>query len=374
MSYLFTSESVSAGHPDKICDQISDAILDEFLLQDANAKVACECLITTDRIIIAGETKSFAKVNPVDVAKNIIREIGYDSPNIGFDCNTATYENLLHNQSLEINNAVSDGGAGDQGLMFGYATNETRELMPLPILLAHKIMEQQNKLRKDGTIDWLLPDAKSQVIVRYENEFPVAVEKVVVSTQHKPNVSNEIIKKEVSQQIILPVLNNYFNNCNPDLIINPSGSFTIGGPNGDTGLTGRKIIVDTYGGSCPHGGGAFSGKDPSKVDRSGAYMCRYVAKHIVSAGLADRCTVQISYVIGLEEPTSLYINTHGTEKKDVKLILKKIKEVFNFTPNGIIKTLNLLQPIYLKTASYGHFGRLEFPWEIIDDKIIKFLE
>ena len=374
MSYLFTSESVSAGHPDKICDQISDAILDEFLLQDANAKVACECLITTDRIIIAGETKSFAKVNPIDVAKNIIREIGYDSPNIGFDCNTATYENLLHNQSLEINNAVSDGGAGDQGLMFGYATNETRELMPLPILLAHKIMEQQNKLRKDGTIDWLLPDAKSQVIVRYENEFPVAVEKVVVSTQHKPNVSNEIIKKEVSQQIILPILNNYFNKCNPDLIINPSGSFTIGGPNGDTGLTGRKIIVDTYGGSCPHGGGAFSGKDPSKVDRSGAYMCRYVAKHIVSAGLADRCTVQISYVIGLEEPTSLYINTHGTEKKDVKLILKKIKEVFNFTPNGIIKTLNLLQPIYLKTASFGHFGRLEFPWEIIDDKIIKFLE
>jgi S-adenosylmethionine synthetase len=362
-NYLFTSESVSEGHPDKVADQISDAILDAYLKQDPNSKVACECLITTGQLIIAGEITSTATVDAVSIAKQVIRDIGYTNSEYGFDCNTAAYINLLHQQSPEINSSVIDGGAGDQGLMFGYATNETKELMPLPIILAHKIMERQSELRKNGTLDWLLPDAKSQVTVRYENEVPVAIETVVVSTQHKANVTQETIRREVIHQIILPVINEYIKDSKPEFLINPSGSFTIGGPHGDTGLTGRKIIVDTYGGSCPHGGGAFSGKDPSKVDRSAAYAARYVAKHIVASGLADRCTVQLSYAIGVAEPTSIYVNTHGTGKKDDESIIAKIRKVFDLTPNGITKTLNLRQPIYLKTASYGHFGRNGFPWE-----------
>ena len=362
-NYLFTSESVSEGHPDKVADQISDAILDAYLKQDPNSKVACECLITTGQLIIAGEITSTATVDAVSIAKQVIRDIGYTNSEYGFDCNTAAYINLLHQQSPEINNSVIDGGAGDQGLMFGYASNETKELMPLPIILAHKIMERQSELRKNGTLDWLLPDAKSQVTVRYENEVPVAIDTVVVSTQHKANVTQETIRREVINQIILPVINEYIKDSKPEFLINPSGSFTIGGPHGDTGLTGRKIIVDTYGGSCPHGGGAFSGKDPSKVDRSAAYAARYVAKHIVASGLADRCTVQLSYAIGVAEPTSIYVNTHGTGKTDEESIIAKIRKVFDLTPNGITKTLNLRQPIYLKTASYGHFGRNGFPWE-----------
>jgi len=371
--FLFTSESVSEGHPDKVADQISDAILDAYLKIDPQSKVACECLITTGQLIIAGEITSNAKIDAVAIAKEIIREIGYTHPDYGFDCNTAAYINLLHQQSPEINKSVIDGGAGDQGLMFGYATNETKELMPLPILLAHKIMVRQSELRKNGTLEWLLPDAKSQVTVRYENDIPVAIETVVVSTQHKANVTQDTIRREVIQQIILPVINEYISDSKPEFLINPSGSFTIGGPHGDTGLTGRKIIVDTYGGSCPHGGGAFSGKDPSKVDRSAAYAARYIAKHIVAAGLADRCTVQLSYAIGVVDPTSIYVNTHGTGKVDEEVIVEKIRKIFDLTPNGIAKTLNLRQSIYLKTASYGHFGRVEFPWEVIDNKIIQHL-
>jgi len=365
-NYLFTSESVSEGHPDKVADQISDAILDAYLKQDPNSKVACECLITTGQLIIAGEITSTAIVDAVLIAKQVIRGIGYTNSEYGFDCNTAAYINLLHQQSPEINNSVIDGGAGDQGLMFGYATNETKELMPLPIILAHKIMERQSELRKNGTLEWLLPDAKSQVTVRYENEVPVAIDTVVVSTQHRANVTQETIRREVINQIILPVINEYIKDSKPEFLINPSGSFTIGGPHGDTGLTGRKIIVDTYGGSCPHGGGAFSGKDPSKVDRSAAYAARYVAKHIVASGLADRCTVQLSYAIGVAEPTSIYVNTHGTGKTDDESIIAKIRKVFDLTPNGITKMLNLRQPIYLKTASYGHFGRNGFPWEELE--------
>ena len=370
-NYLFTSESVSEGHPDKVADQISDAILDAYLKQDANAKVACECLITTGQLIIAGEITSTASVDAVTIAKEVIRDIGYTNSEYGFDYNTATYTNLLHQQSPEINNSVMDGGAGDQGLMFGYATNETKELMPLPIILAHKIMKRQSELRKDGTLEWLLPDAKSQVTVRYENEVPVAIDTVVVSTQHKASVTQATIRQEVIDQIILPVINEYLQDSQPELLINPSGSFTIGGPHGDTGLTGRKIIVDTYGGSCAHGGGAFSGKDASKVDRSAAYAARYVAKHIVASGIADRCTIQISYAIGKEEPTSLLVNIHGTGKVEESKLTVAISQLFDLRPNGIAKMLGLKNPIYLPTAAYGHFGKESLPWEILNENIIK---
>jgi S-adenosylmethionine synthetase len=370
-NYLFTSESVSEGHPDKVADQISDAILDAYLKQDANAKVACECLITTGQLIIAGEITSTASVDAVTIAKEVIRDIGYTNSEYGFDYNTATYTNLLHQQSPEINNSVIDGGAGDQGLMFGYATNETKELMPLPIILAHKIMKRQSELRKDGTLEWLLPDAKSQVTVRYENEVPVAIDTVVVSTQHKASVTQATIRQEVIDQIILPVINEYLQDSQPELLINPSGSFTIGGPHGDTGLTGRKIIVDTYGGSCAHGGGAFSGKDASKVDRSAAYAARYVAKHIVASGIADRCTIQISYAIGKEEPTSLLVNLHGTGKVEESKLTVAISQLFDLRPNGIAKMLGLKNPIYLPTAAYGHFGKESLPWEILNEDIIK---
>lgn len=372
-NYLFTSESVSEGHPDKIADQISDAILDAYLRQDANAKVACECLITTGHLVIAGEIYSKAHVDAVAVAKNVIRQIGYDNAEYGFDYETAAYTNLLHEQSPEINESVSDGGAGDQGLMFGYACNETAELMPLPIQIAHRLVEKQSELRKNGTLDWLLPDAKSQVTVRYENEKPVEVVTVVLSTQHKAHVTQDIIRTEVIKHIIEPIIKSYLPGSTPQYLINPSGSFTIGGPHGDTGLTGRKIIVDTYGGSCPHGGGAFSGKDPSKVDRSAAYAARYVAKHIVAAGLAERCTIQLSYAIGVAEPTSVYVNTHGTGKIADELIEQKILNVFDLTPNGIAKTLQLKQPIYQQTAAYGHYGKANLPWEILDETIIKSL-
>ena len=369
-NYVFTSESVSEGHPDKVADQISDAILDAYLEQDSNAKVACECLITTGRLFIAGEVSSNAQVAVIDIAKKVIRQIGYTNILFGFDPDIAEFINLLHQQSPEINKSVKDGGAGDQGLMFGYACDETPELMPLPITISHELMEAQSKLRKLGEFDWLLPDAKSQVSIRYSNGIPVSIEKIVFSTQHKEWISQEQIRKEVIERIIQPIITNYLPGSNPEILVNPSGSFTIGGPHGDTGLTGRKIIVDTYGGSCAHGGGAFSGKDPSKVDRSAAYAARFVAKHIVAAGLAKRCTVQISYAIGVAEPTSIYIDSHNTGIISDEAITEKVQENFNLTPNGIIETLQLKRPIYFRTAAYGHFGKHFLPWEQINPTII----
>lgn len=364
--YHFTSESVSEGHPDKVADQISDAILDAYLRQDPDAKVACECLITSGRLVIAGEVSSTASVDAIEVARETIRNIGYDDEAVGFNAITADYLNFLHEQSREIHESVIDGGAGDQGLMFGYACDESPELMPLAILLSHRLVERQAALRKAGVLPWLRPDAKSQVTVRYSGGKAVAVDKVVLSTQHSPDVDQATIRKAVIEQIIRPVIESYFPESSPEYLINPSGSFILGGPHGDTGLTGRKIIVDTYGGSCPHGGGAFSGKDATKVDRSAAYAARYVARHIVAAGLASRCTVQISYAIGVAEPTSLNIDTHGTGSLEDGAIAAAIPGLFDLTPVGIIRTLGLKQPIYLQTAAYGHFGKPGLPWEQID--------
>ncbi len=369
-SYLFTSESVSEGHPDKIADQVSDAILDAYLTQDPDAKVACECLITTGNLIIAGEVSSTAHVDVVQVAQKLIRLIGYNDEEVGFNAATATYTNLLHEQSREIRSGVLDGGAGDQGLVFGYACQESPELLPLPLVLAHGIVKRQAELRKNGKLPWLRPDAKSQVTLRYEDGQPVGVEKIVFSTQHSPEIDLPTLRAEAIEQIILPVIEPYFPDSNPEFLINPAGSFIVGGPHGDTGLTGRKIIVDTYGGSSPHGGGAFSGKDATKVDRSGAYAARYVAKHVVAAGLASRCTVQISYAIGVAEPTSVHLDTHGTGSIPDSVILSKIGSAFELTPKGIIRTLGLKRPIYQQTAAYGHFGKPQLPWEQIDPTII----
>lgn len=370
-NYLFTSESVSVGHPDKIADQVSDAILDAYLTQDPDAKVACECLITTQHLVIAGEVHSSAKVDVIAIAKQVIHDIGYNHQDIGFDYATATYTNLLHQQSREIHDSVSDGGAGDQGLMFGYACKETPELMPLPIIIAHQLMRKQAELRQNGSIDWLLPDAKSQVTVAYTDNIATGIESVVLSTQHKAGINQEFIRKEVIAQIIRPVLQHYFPEATPDYLINPSGHFTIGGPHGDTGLTGRKIIVDTYGGMCAHGGGAFSGKDPSKVDRSGAYAARYVAKHLVAAGIAERCTVQISYAIGKTEPTSILLDFHHTGKISETCALIAVRSLFDLTPNGIIETLGLKHPLYSSTAVHGHFGNESLPWEKVDERIVE---
>jgi S-adenosylmethionine synthetase len=376
MNYLFTSESVSEGHPDKVADQISDAILDAFIQLDPNAKVACECLITTNHLVIAGEAKALnaERINPVEIAKNVIRDIGYNSIQTGFDYKLADYTLLLHEQSPEINESVSSGGAGDQGLMFGYACNETPELMPMPITIAHKLMSRLAFLRKSDKIPWLRPDAKSQVSVRYENGKPTAVEKVVISSQHREDISQKQIRETLIDELILPIVGAYFPGASPECLVNPSGSFTIGGPHGDTGLTGRKIIVDTYGGSCPHGGGAFSGKDPSKVDRSAAYAARYVAKHIVASGIANRCTIQVSYAIGKEDPTSLYVNLHNTGKVDETKLVACISELFDLKPNGIIGMLSLKRPIYLPTAACGHFGKDNLPWEILDNWILQQLQ
>jgi S-adenosylmethionine synthetase len=374
ISYPFTSESVSEGHPDKVADQISDAILDAYLERDPESKVACECLITSGQLIIAGEVTSNACINVDKIARKVITDIGYISEDLGFDAEKATIHNLLHEQSREINDSVIDGGAGDQGLVFGYATDESPELLPLPILISHRLVEAQAKLRKDGSIPWLRPDAKSQVTVRYVDGVPTAVEKVVLSTQHDPGIDQQEIRQTVIEKIIQPVLDQYFPDSTPEFLVNPSGSFIVGGPHGDTGLTGRKIIVDTYGGSCPHGGGAFSGKDPTKVDRSGAYAARYVAKHVVAAGLAKRCTVQISYAIGVVEPTSLLIDTHKTGIVWDRLIESKVFALFDLTPQGIIRKLGLKQPIYSQTATYGHFGKNELPWEQLDPDIIEALK
>ncbi|MEP7196087.1 MAG: methionine adenosyltransferase [Saprospiraceae bacterium] len=376
-TYDFTSESVSEGHPDKVADQISDGILDAYLDADPNAKVACECLITTNKLIIAGEALTIHEPdkNVIDIAKSVLEKIGYNDASTGFDYKTADYIVLIHPQSPEINVSVADGGAGDQGLMFGYACTETKELMPMPITISNHLMKELSLLRKSGNHPWLRPDAKCQVTINYRNNVPTGIQTIVLSTQHNENVTQQYLNEFLIEELIHPVIHSYFQESRPEILINPSGSFTIGGPHGDTGLTGRKIIVDTYGGSCPHGGGAFSGKDPSKVDRSAAYAARYVAKHIVAAGLAESCTVQLSYAIGRAEPTSLYVNLHDNKKDTDELnLIRAVKSLFDLSPNGIINTLQLKRPIYLPTAAYGHFGNENYPWEKLDQNIIESLK
>ena len=374
-NFLFTSESVTEGHPDKICDNISDAFLDEYLKQDPDSRVAVETMVTTDFVAISGEVTSKAeldKKSQEELVRKIIREIGYDSKDLMFDANTCQINLRLHSQSPDISQGVTatedkEQGAGDQGLMFGYATNETAELMPMPILLAHKLIQRLSEVRRNNTLSWVRPDGKSQVSVRYEDNKPKKIETVVISTQHSPDVSQEEITKEITEKVIKPVLGDLWNDS-IKIHINPTGKFVIGGPHGDAGLTGRKIIVDTYGGFGRHGGGAFSGKDPSKVDRSACYMCRYIAKNLVAAGLAERCEVQLAYAIGVAEPVSLYVNTFGTNKIAENQIEKIVRENFDMKPSGIISQLDLKRPIYRKTASYGHFGRNEpeFTWEKTD--------
>ena len=368
--FQFTSESVSAGHPDKVADQISDAILDAYLAIDPFSKVACECLITTNLLIIAGEVTSNAKIDPIEIAKGVLKGIGYDNDAVGFNYNKAIIQNVMHTQSNEIFKSVVDGGAGDQGIMFGHACRDTIELMPLAIMLSHQIVKKLHDLRKDKTLPWLRPDAKSQVTLTYENGVPVSVDKVVVSTQHDESISQADIRSAVIEKVLEPILGEWIKVKEPEYLINPSGSFTIGGPHGDTGLTGRKIVVDTYGGSCPHGGGAFSGKDPSKVDRSAAYAARYIAKHLVASSLMDRCTVQLSYAIGVSEPTSIHIESYGTHRCDLSKIVEVIYDLFPVKPNQIIDVFKLRNPIYAQTAAYGHFGNKHFPWEKLDDSIL----
>lgn len=378
-AYMFTSESVSEGHPDKIADQISDAILDAFLERDPSARVACETLVAHNLVIVAGEFKTTTpetfnsvREGAEALARRTLREIGYTGAANGIDPETCEVRIAFNRQSPHINQGVDrvDGiiGAGDQGLMFGYACNETPSLMPYPIWLAHQLVQRQAEVRKACILPWLGPDAKSQVTVAYEGTRPVGVQSIVLSTQHAPGLSQAEIHKGVLREIIEPIVPVALRTPTFNALINPTGAFEIGGPHGDTGLTGRKIIVDTYGGSCPHGGGAFSGKDPSKVDRSAAYMARYVAKNIVAAELAQRCTVQLAYAIGVAEPVSVFVDTHGTSKASEPQLERAIRDVFDLTPRGIITTLNLLRPIYRKTAAYGHFGREDpdFTWERID--------
>ncbi|MBF0182359.1 MAG: methionine adenosyltransferase [Magnetococcales bacterium] len=373
--YLFTSESVSEGHPDKVADRISDGVLDAILAQDPASRVACETLITTGMAVIAGEITTRAVVDYPTVVRAAIEEIGYNSSEMGFDHASCAVLVSLDRQSPDIAQGVNEGqgldldqGAGDQGLMFGYACNETSTLMPMPIHYAHRLMERQAQVRKSGQLPWLRPDAKSQVTIRYENGRPVGVDAVVVSTQHAPEIAHANLKEAVIEEIIKPVIPADMLAGNVAYHVNPTGRFVIGGPVGDCGLTGRKIIVDTYGGMGRHGGGAFSGKDPSKVDRSSAYMGRYVAKNIVAAGLADQCEVQVAYAIGISKPVSLFVRTFGTGKIPEERIEQLVAEHFDLRPKAIIKHLNLLRPIYARTAAYGHFGRElpEFTWEKTD--------
>ncbi|WP_024791373.1 methionine adenosyltransferase [Lebetimonas sp. JS032] len=367
--YLFSSESVTEGHPDKMADQISDAILDYIIERDKNAKVACETLLSNGFCIIAGELKTTTYAPMQEIAREVVREIGYTDARFGFDYRTAGVLNGVGEQSPDIRQGVEKGeeiGAGDQGMMFGYACSETPELMPLPIMLAHKLTKRLAIARKEAIVPWLRPDGKAQVSVKYVNGKPVSVEKVVVSTQHEPDVNYSEIKEAVIEEVIKKVIPASILSKNVEYFINPTGKFVIGGPQGDAGLTGRKIIVDTYGGAAPHGGGAFSGKDPTKVDRSGAYAARYVAKNLVAAGAAEKITVQIAYAIGVVEPVSIYIDSHGTAKVNEQKIEVAVRKIFNLTPKGIIETLDLLKPIYKNTAAYGHFGREEFSWEKTD--------
>lgn len=378
-SYHFTSESVTEGHPDKMADQISDAILDDIIARDKNARVACETLLSNGFCVIAGELKTTAYTPMQDIVRRVVKDIGYTNSAYGFDSEHAAVLNGIGEQSVDINQGVdrSDGelGAGDQGLMFGYACRETNVLMPLPITLAHKLAYQLAKVRKDGTIKQLRPDGKTQVTVRYENDTPVGIDSVVVSTQHDDDFYGSALEDAIRTHVLRPILENEeitglkgIKIENIEQLINPSGRFVIGGPKGDAGLTGRKIIVDTYGGSCPHGGGAFSGKDPTKVDRSAAYMARYIAKNLVASKVCDKAVVQLSYAIGHHLPVSVYVNTYGTGKVSDEVLSSCVREVFSLTPRGIIDSLDLVRPIYLKTAAYGHFGREEpeFTWERCD--------
>ncbi len=372
-TFLFTSESVSEGHPDKIADQISDAVLDAIIEQDKSARVACETLVKTGMVLVAGEVTTSAWVDIEELVRKTVLEIGYNDSAMGFDGASCAVLNALGKQSSDIAQGVDREteeaqGAGDQGLMFGYATNETEVLMPAPITFAHRLVRRQAQVRKDGVLPWLRPDAKSQVTFVYENDTPVAIDTVVLSTQHRPDVKLSDLREGVMEEIIKPVLPAKWLSKNTQYHINPTGRFEIGGPMGDCGLTGRKIIVDTYGGSARHGGGAFSGKDPSKVDRSASYAARYVAKNIVAAGLADRCEIQVSYAIGVAEPTSISVHTFGTGKISEQRLTDLIRENFDLRPYGILKMLNLIQPIYKQTAAYGHFGRedIDLSWERTD--------
>jgi S-adenosylmethionine synthetase len=370
--YIFTSESVTEGHPDKICDQVSDSILDEFLANDTESRVAVESLTSTGIVFVAGEVTSRCRVDIQKVVRTVIREIGYDRPEYGFDSESCSVIESIHEQSPDISLGVTpnmhrEQGAGDQGLMFGYATNETAELMPLPIIMAHKLSMKLSTLRKQKKLGWIRPDGKSQVSVVYEGTKPVRIDTVVISTQHAPDISLNQLREEIVGKVIKEICSEWIT-PNSKFLVNPTGRFVIGGPQADTGLTGRKVIADTYGGVGRHGGGAFSGKDPSKVDRSACYMARYIAKNIVAAGLADKCEVQLAYAIGLPDPVSVMVNTFGTSRIDDELIEGRVKNSFDMKPADIIRVLNLKRPIYKKTAAYGHFGRNEpeFTWERTD--------
>ncbi len=372
-NFLFTSESVSEGHPDKVADQISDAVLDAIIKDDPQARVACETMVKTGTAIVAGEITTNTWIDLDELVRKVIIDIGYDNSDVGFDGNSCAVMSLIGKQSHDINMGVDrqspeEQGAGDQGLMFGYASNETDVLMPAPITYSHLLVQKQAEVRRAGKLNWLRPDAKSQLTFRYENDKPVAIDAVVLSTQHDPDISLADLREAVMEEIIKPVLPEAWLDANTKYHINPTGNFVIGGPVGDCGLTGRKIIVDTYGGMARHGGGAFSGKDPSKVDRSAAYACRYVAKNIVAAGLAERCEIQVSYAIGVAEPTSISVTTFGTNKVPEATIEKLVREHFDLRPYGIITGLDLLRPIYQKTAAYGHMGRedADFTWERTD--------
>ena len=366
--HLFTSESVTEGHPDKIADQISDAILDAILTQDPVSRVACETLVTTGLAVVAGEITTSAYVDFQEVVRATINEIGYNRGKYGFDAETCAVLSSIHSQSPDIAMGVDTGGAGDQGLMFGYACTETEELMPMPIMLAHKLVKGLSMMRREGVLDYLRPDGKSQVTIEYDGHKPVRVDTVVVSSQHSSTVSQDTLREDITDKIVHKVIPAHMMDKNTRILINPTGRFVTGGPHGDAGVTGRKIIVDTYGGAAPHGGGAFSGKDPTKVDRSACYMARYVAKNIVAAGLAERCMVQLAYAIGVAEPVSVLIDTFDTGLIDDGKIGEIVREQFKMTPRGIIETLDLRRPIYRKTAAFGHFGRTEpeFTWERTD--------
>jgi S-adenosylmethionine synthetase len=366
--FLFTSESVTEGHPDKIADQVSDAILDAILTQDPKSRVACETLTTTGLVMVAGEITTNAKIDYQDVVRSTVAEIGYTRGKYGFDAETCAVLSSIHSQSPDIAMGVDTGGAGDQGLMFGFACNETPELMPLPIMLAHKLARGLSEMRRNGTLDYLRPDGKSQVTVEYDGTTPVRVDAVVVSSQHSPDVSQEQMRADITDKIIKAGIPANLMDKNTKIYVNPTGRFVVGGPHGDAGVTGRKIIVDTYGGYAPHGGGAFSGKDPTKVDRSACYMARYIAKNVVAAGLADRALVQLAYAIGVADPVSLLVKTEGTGTIPESAITELVRANFKLTPRGIGEELNLRRPIYKKTAAFGHFGRTEpeFSWERTD--------